>query len=165
MIQTRQRPPTIVDGPIAPRIGPLQQVWHFVLHYLEMCAPMCVGFMVGDLLYLAVAGAFGYSEPFGELPALSVVIVTFAMTVPMVLWMRLRGMHGRAVVEMAVVMPILAAVLLALGWLGRVAMSNLVLAEHALMMPAMLIPMLLRRDVYTGAYSRIRPRSRKPTAA
>jgi len=142
-----------------------RRIWHFVLHYVEMCAPMCVGFMVGDLVYLGVAGAFGYSEPFSELPVLSVVVVTFAMTAPMVLWMRFRGMHGRAVVEMAAVMPILAAVLLALGWLGRVSMSDLVLAEHALMMPAMLIPMLLRLDVYTGAYSRIRPRSRKPTAA
>jgi hypothetical protein len=165
MLQTGQTPPAVADAALAPPIGPFQRVWRFVLHYVEMCAPMCVGFMVGDLVYFGIAGAFGYSEPFSELPVLSVAVVTSAMTVPMVLWMRFRGMRGRAVVEMAAVMPVLAAVLLALGWSGRVAMSDLVLTEHALMMPAMLIPMLLRLDVYTGAYSRIRPRSRNPTAA
>ena len=40
----------------------------FTLHFFEMCAPMCVGFAIGDLIYFWVAGKFGYSEPFSELP-------------------------------------------------------------------------------------------------
>ena len=47
-------------------------------------------------------------------------------------------------------MPILAGLLLILGWLGVLAMGDLALIEHGLMMPVMLIPMLLRLDVYTG---------------
>ena len=165
MLQSEDRRQVELESRAAPRIGSTQQVWQFVRHYVEMCAPMCIGFMVGDAVYFAIAGAFGYSEPFSELPTLSVVVVTCAMTLPMVAWMRFRGMDGRAMLEMAAVMPILAAVLLALGWVGKLAMGDLVLTEHALMMPAMLIPMLLRLDVYTGAYSRMRPRARKPTAA
>jgi hypothetical protein len=127
-----------------------RQVGHFVRHYVEMCVPMCIGFAVGDLVYFAIAERFGYSQPFSDLPVLSVMVVTLTMTAPMVAWMRFRGMRGRPVVEMAAVMPVLAGLLLLLGWLEVLPMSDLALIEHGLMMLAMLIPMLLRLDVYTG---------------
>ena len=47
-------------------------------------------------------------------------------------------------------MPVIAIVLLALGWLGALPMESLALLEHGLMMPAMLVPMLARRALYTG---------------
>ena len=47
-------------------------------------------------------------------------------------------------------MPALALGLLVLGWVGFVAMADIALLEHGLMMPVMLIPILLRLDVYTG---------------
>jgi hypothetical protein len=127
-----------------------RQAGLFLRHYLEMCAPMCVGFAVGDLVYFWVAGRFGYSHPFRELPELSVLVVTFTMTAPMVAWMLLRGMSRRAIAEMSAVMPLLALVLLALAWLAIVPKPDLALTEHGLMMPAMLVPMLLRLDLYTG---------------
>ena len=71
----------------------------FTLHFFEMCAPMCVGFAIGDLIYIWAAGEFGYSEPFTELPELSVVVVTFTMTAPMVAWMVYRGMPRRPVAK------------------------------------------------------------------
>jgi hypothetical protein len=126
------------------------RIGHFLLHYLEMCAPMCIGFAVGDLVYFWAAGRFGYSEPFSELPGLSVLIVTVTMTVPMTAWMLFRGMPRRATAEMSAVMPVLATVLLALGWLAIVRKSDLALLEHGLMMPAMLVPMFFRLDLYTG---------------
>jgi len=127
-----------------------RQTAHFLRHYLEMCAPMCVGFAVGDLVYFWAAGRFGYSEPLSELPELSVLVVTFTMTAPMVAWMLFRGMPRRETSEMAAVMPILAIGLLALGWLALVRKSDLALLEHGLMMPAMLVPMFFRLDFYTG---------------
>jgi hypothetical protein len=93
---------------------------HFLRHYLEMCTPMCIGFAVGDLVCFWAAGRFGYSEPFRELPELSVLVVTFTMTAPMVAWMLFRGMPRRETTEMAAVMPILAIGLLVLGWLAIV---------------------------------------------
>lgn len=51
---------------------------------------------------------------------------------------------------MAAVMPVLAIALLALGWLAIVSKGDLALLEHGLMMPAMLIPMFLRLDLYAG---------------
>ena len=49
---------------------------YFVLHYFEMCIPMCVGFAVGDLLYFWAAGQLGHSEPFSDLPEVSVLVIT-----------------------------------------------------------------------------------------
>jgi hypothetical protein len=144
----------IVDGTVVRRISVPRQVAHFLRHYFEMCAPMCVGFAVGDVVYFGVAGAFGYSDPFRDLAVLSVLVVTFTMTVPMVAWMRFRGMGGRPLAEMAAVMPILAVVLLGLGWAGALRMGDLALAEHGLMMPAMLVPMVIRLGVYTGRAGR-----------
>src|SRR5919197_347294 len=90
---------------------------HFVLHFFEMCMPMCIGWAVGDLAYFAVADALGSSDPFRDWPELSLAIVTFNMTAPMTAWMRFRGMARRPTAEMAA---------------------------------AMVVPMLLRLDLYTG---------------
>jgi hypothetical protein len=122
----------------------------FVLHFFEMCVPMCIGFAVGDLVYFGAASLVGYSEPFHELPELSLAIVTFNMTAPMVAWMRFRGMPGRETAEMGAAMVILAILLLGAGWAGIAAMSTLPWLAHGLMMPAMLPPMLLRFGLYSG---------------
>jgi hypothetical protein len=135
-------------GGAAPGAG--RQIGHFALHFGEMCLPMCIGFAIGDLVYFWLAGMAGYGEPFTELPVVSVLVVTLTMTAPMTAWMLYRGMPGRPVAEMSAAMPILAVVLLGLGWLGILPLGNLALLEHGLMMPVMLVPMLVRLDLYTG---------------
>jgi hypothetical protein len=145
--------------PSAPATS-LKRIGQFALHYVEMCAAMCIGFAVGDALYFWLASLAGYSKPFSQLPVLSVVLVAVFMTAPMTAWMLYRGMPRRAIVEMSAAMPILAVALLPLGWIGALPMSTLALAEHALMMPVMLIPMLLDLDLYTGRQSRTAPRDR-----
>jgi hypothetical protein len=132
------------------RLSGPRQTGHFLRHYFEMCAPMCIGFAVGDLVYFWAAARLGYSEPFTELPEVSVLVVTLTMTAPMAAWMLFCGMPRRPTVEMSAVMPVLAIALLTLGWLTIVSSSDLALLEHGLMMPAMLVPMFLRLDLYTG---------------
>jgi hypothetical protein len=140
--------PRTGGGGATPGAG--RQVGRFALHFGEMCVPMCIGFAIGDLVYFWLAGVAGYGEPFTELPVLSVLVVTLTMTAPMTAWMLHRGMPRRAVAEMSAAMPILAVVLLGLGWLGILALGDLALLEHGLMMPVMLVPMLVRLDLYTG---------------
>jgi hypothetical protein len=130
-----------------------RQTAHFVWHFFEMCAPMCIGFAVGDLVYFWAAEQQGFSEPFRQLPELSVLVVTLTMTAPMTAWMLFRGMPRRATAEMSAVMPVLAIVLLALGWLSIVPKGDLALLEHGLMMPAMLVPMFFRLDLYTAGHT------------
>jgi hypothetical protein len=137
-----------METALAPNLSLRGQVGRFVLHYFEMCIPMCIGFAVGDLVYFWAAGLFGYSDPFAELPTLSVLVVMFTMTAPMTAWMLHRRMPRRAVWEMSATMPILAFILLTLGRLGVVPMGDVALLEHGLMMPAMLVPMLLRPGLY-----------------
>lgn len=86
---------------------------------------MCIGFAVGDLIYFWAAGLLGYSEPFGQLPELSVLVVTLNMTAPMTAWMLFRRMPRRPTAEMSAAMPILAIALLAFGWLAVMPKGNL----------------------------------------
>ena len=133
-----------------PAISRRSQAGHFARHFVEMCIPMCIGFAIGDAIYFGIASLLGYSEPFQELPVLSLAIVTCNMTAPMAAWMQFRSMPRRATTEMSAAMVVLAVALLCLAWLGLVSMSALPLLAHGLMMPAMLIPMLFRLDLYTG---------------
>ena len=94
-----------METALAPNVSLRGQAGRFVLHYFEMCIPMCIGFAVGDLIYFSIAGLLGYSEPFTELPVASVLVVTFAMTAPMTAWMLYRGMPRRAIWEMSATMP------------------------------------------------------------
>jgi hypothetical protein len=128
----------------------LGRLGHFALHFFEMCMPMCIGWAVGDVVYFAVADPLGSSDPFRDWPELSLAIVTFNMTAPMVAWMRFRGMAWRPTAEMAAGMAVLALLILAAGGLGIAAMTTLPWLAHGLMMPAMLVPMLLRLELYTG---------------
>jgi hypothetical protein len=156
---------TIRDEAVSADAAPVslpRRAGHFVQHFFEMCVPMCIGFALGDLLYFWLAGLAGYSEPFSELPVLSTTLVTVFMTAPMAAWMRYRRMPRGAIIEMSATMPVVAAVLLALGWIGALPMDSLALLEHGLMMPAMLVPMLARRDLYTGA-SQMQARHSAPT--
>ena len=146
----------MLDAAPATNPGRSREIWHFVVHYLEMCLPMCVGFALGDVLYFWIAGRFGYEHPFRQLPELSVLVVTFTMTAPMTVWMLLRGMPRRPIAEMSAAMPILALALLVLGWLAVLPKGDLALSEHGLMMPVMLVPMLFRIDLYTGRAHTVR---------
>jgi hypothetical protein len=132
------------------RQGRIAGFGHFVLHFFEMCMPMCIGWAVGDVLYFALADQLGSSDPFTSWPVLSLMVVTVNMTAPMVAWMRFRGMAWRPTVEMAAAMVILALLILLAGWTGIVAMDTIPWLAHGLMMPAMLVPMLLRLELYTG---------------
>jgi hypothetical protein len=137
----------VVERP-SPGMG--TQTLTFFRHFLEMCMAMCVGFVIGDIAYFWVTGLFGYSSPFSQLPELSVLVVAFAMTAPMAAWMLFRGMARRPTAEMSAAMVIWAFLVLGVGWAGFLPMSSLAVVEHGLMMPAMLVPMFLRLDLYTG---------------
>ena len=117
--------------------------WRFVRHYLEMVAAMMAGM-----------AALAASRPVVDLPdgtAVELVEMALWMTVPMVAWMRFRGHAWRVCNEMAAAMLLPAAAALVLLATGVVDDSHvLVMLEHSVMFPAMLVAMVLRRDEYTG---------------
>lgn len=129
--------------------GAVVRTFHFILHFLEMCAAMCLGMMVLGIPFRWVAGALGYSDPISQIPEWSSLVIAFNMTLPMAAWMLYRGMDWRPTLEMSAAMIIEPVLLIGAVWLGILDRSQLVAMAHVLMMPAMIIPMLFRLDVYT----------------
>jgi hypothetical protein len=130
---------------------PSQSTRHFIRHYIEMVVAMFAGMAVLGLPAGWALGAVGssWSQLTDSAPALMLLLMATTMTVPMVAWMRYRG-HGRAASsEMAASMLIpTAGVIALLGLVDDVGM--LLMVEHVVMLPAMLVAMLLRRDEYLG---------------
>jgi hypothetical protein len=125
---------------------------HFVRHYAEMVGAMFLG--MGVLFVPAVAGlaaaGVSRSELESDLPALLLVLMALSMTAPMVAWMRYRGHGWPASAEMSAAMIVPTVGLIALLWTGLVEdIGTLFAIEHVVMLPAMLLVMLLRRDEYT----------------
>ena len=132
------------------------KVWHFVQHFLEMCLAMCIGLAVLDTAYVWFTAQLGFPDPYLRFPELSVAVVAFNMTAPMVAWMRFRGMDWGLIGEMSWAMVAEAILIIGAYWLGILrndpvgSSTTLYLWQHGLMMPVMLVPMFLRLDHYTG---------------
>jgi len=136
-----------------PRMTTTHPTRHFIRHYLEMVAVMFLGMGVLSLPALAALGAIGMSssELRSDAPALLLFGMGLTMTVPMVAWMRYRGHGWQASNEMAAAMLIPTAGVIGLLWTGLLEdIGMLLMIEHVVMLPAMLLVMLLRRDEYSG---------------
>jgi hypothetical protein len=139
----RSRPEGLQPLPVAAR--------RFALHYLEMVAAMAFGMFV-------LGSVFHGLLPLPHGTAVMLVEMAIAMTVPMVAWMLIRGHGWRLCTEMAAAMLVPAAAMLGLLWAGLVTDGGtLMLLEHAVMLPAMLAAMLLRREEYGGHRHHYRP--------
>jgi hypothetical protein len=135
---------TILDRPAS----------HFARHYVEMLVAMFLGMAVLGTPALLALGAAGVSsaELQSDAPAMLLLGMGITMTVPMVAWMRYRGHGWGASNEMAASMLIPTAGVIGLLGVGLVDdVGTLLMAEHVVMLPSMLVVMLLRRDEYSHA--------------
>ena len=120
---------------------------HFFRHALEMFVAMTVGLVLLAPVWVAALERIGLSDSLTR-PALDSLIAATDMAIAMTIWMLYRG-HGRArVAEMAVAMFVPYLVLLVPYWLGLLPGEDVVMGGHTLMIPAMAIAMLARRDEY-----------------
>jgi flagellar biosynthetic protein FliP len=81
-------------------------------------------------------------------------LMTLNMTVAMALWMRHRAHGWAAIGEMSAAMYVPLAVLIGPFWAGVLTGDALVGAMHVLMLPAMVIVMLHRREEYAHDHRR-----------
>jgi hypothetical protein len=128
---------------------------HFIRHYLEMLAAMFLGMAVLGIPVLMALGAAGVSsaELRADAPALLLLGMGVTMTVPMVAWMRFRGHGSRASKEMAASILVPTAGVIALLGAGLASdIGTLLMAEHVVMLPSMLVAMLLRREEYSHGH-------------
>jgi hypothetical protein len=120
---------------------------HFVRHFFEMVAAMVAGMAVLGGLVSLLCAATGHQGLLDHAGASAPIMAT-NMTVGMTVWMRHRG-HGWApIAEMAAAMYAPLLVLLIPFWIGVLPGGLLLGAVHVLMLPAMWIAMLHRRDEY-----------------
>src|SRR3954452_3094851 len=124
---------------------------HFVRHYLEMVVAMVLGMVVLGVPAEWALGALGTStdELQASAPAVALLGMATMMTVPMVAWMRHRGHGWRASSEMSASMYLPTVAAIALLTADAVDFGGAMMLEHAVMLPAMLVAMLLRLDEYT----------------
>jgi hypothetical protein len=114
----------------------------FALHYLEMVVVMVVGMEVLGLLVELFVDVTGTGPMLVEMGA--------TMTVSMVAWMRVRGHAWLPCLEMGASMVLPTLGTLALLGLGVVEGAGALMGIlHAVMLPAMLAAMLLRRAEYS----------------
>jgi hypothetical protein len=124
---------------------------HFIRHYAEMVVAMFLGMAILGLPAGWALNALGTSmhELHTDAPALMLLAMATMMAVPMVGWMRYRGHGRRPNTEMAASMFIPTLAVMALLPTGIGAMT-LMGVQHALMLPAMLVAMLLRPAEYSS---------------
>ena len=126
---------------------------YFIWHLLEMCLAMCIGGVPLIVLFFIGAAKIGYPDLIEQSPELSVLVIGFILSLPMLAWMRFRGHEWRPTLEMASTTIVLGSLLVGLVWLGVLAKSSLLEWMRTLACPAMLIPMFFRLDIYTAHHA------------
>lgn len=130
----------------------------FLRHLLEMTVAMMLGMFAYGALVGTLSAASGSSFEtirVGQ-PELFVLGMALSMTVPMVVWMRHRGHDWRNSAEMSAAMFVPGLALIVCYWLNGISASSVCPLACAAMIPAMIIAMLYRVDVYTAGHLGVR---------
>lgn len=130
---------TTHDDRPARRLSPL------VRHFLEMVLAMLAGMLLLGQARGALAGALGLGPPS---PGVDALLMATDMSVGMAVWMWYRGHSGPAIGEMAAAMYAPVLLLVVPYSAGLLDAEALMVGGHLLMLPAMVVAMLRRRDEY-----------------
>ena len=129
----------------------LRKVGHFLWHFVQMCLVMCAGGAILTFAFFGGAALLGYPDLFAQAPYLATLVLAINLSVAMVAWMRFRHHEWQPTLEMAGTSMALGIVLIALGSLGLVPVSDVFEWMTRLACPVMLVPMLFRVKLYTGS--------------
>jgi flagellar biosynthetic protein FliP len=121
---------------------------NLVRHFFEMVLAMFVGMAVLGMLVKLVCVALGQPSFFLDHAGLRAPLMAMNMTIGMALWMRHRGHRWVPIGEMSAAMFVPVAVLIGPFWAGVLSGDGLLAYMHVLMLPAMVVAMLHRRDEY-----------------
>ena len=135
----------------------------FLRHLVEMIVVMMLGMCVLGAAFGAlheVAFGSGVAAAWRDHVGLAAFAMAFNMTVPMVLWMRYRGHRRECGGEMAIAMNLPVLPLLVLYEVGAIPARGVLAGQMMLMIPAMLVAMLYRKDEYSAPHGS--HRHRKP---
>jgi hypothetical protein len=114
---------------------------------------MCLGGISLNVLFFVGAAQLGYANLPERYPEYSILMIGLLLAIPMAAWMRFRGHDWRSNLEMSSTSIILAILLIGTYWLGVIPKSGMLEWIKGLACPVMLIPMLMRLDLYTGHHA------------
>ncbi|MCK6211409.1 hypothetical protein KZX45_12730 [Georgenia sp. EYE_87] len=144
-------PRTPLSGATRPGVRTARRSWratvtdrHSVLHLLQMVIAMVAGMVVLMPVAMLLDDGAGV-----EVRAL---LMATTMTVGMTAWMAFRRHSWAAIAEMGLAMYLSFAVLFPVHWLGVLPEAALITLGHVLMLPAMAVAMLRRREEYLGGH-------------
>ena len=127
-------------------------------HFAEMVAAMAVGMVVLGIIVRLVLGLIGYADVLDR-TEVRVLVMAVNMAVGMSVWMRYRRHGWMSILEMDAAMALAFVVVLVPFWLGVLPGQAVMMVGHVLMLPAMALSMLRRRDEYSSAARPAHPRS------
>ena len=139
---------------------------HFFRHFGEMFVAMMAGMFGLAAVDGLILSAAGTSIPHVRNAAPEVVGIVMAlnMTVGMTLWMRHRRHSWAMCAEMAAAMIVPAILAIVLYWCAVIHGHSIAAVQMAVMVPAMIAVMLLRRTAYSRSPSRNVRRRQSSTA-
>jgi hypothetical protein len=95
----------------------------------------------------------------------STLLMATWMSLGMAIWMRVRGCGWPAILEMSLAMFVPFVMMYPFYWAGLVGGMAIMIVGHVLMVPAMVVAMLFRRDEYTRGHRAHRHEPELETAA
>lgn len=131
----------------------LRPAGRFAMHLVEMCMVMCAGAVALSVAVFGGATLLGYDDLPRTAPELSVLIVAVNLSVPMLAWMRFRGMAWQPTLEMSGSTMVVGLLLIAGYWLDVLARNSLIELQTSLACPVMVVVMLLRYRLYSTSHS------------
>ena len=134
-----------------------RKMWCFLRHLAEMIVVMLLGMCVLGAAWGAIHEiVFGsaFADAWRDYVGLAAFAMAFNMTVPMVLWMRYRGHSWERGGEMAIAMNLPLLPLLLLYAADLIPAQAVLGLQMMLMIPAMVLAMLYRRDEYSAPHQR-----------
>jgi hypothetical protein len=142
-----------MDAVATARLSLGRQSWNFARHFLEMCISMCAGGAILSLIVFGIPALIGTPNLREQFPELGLILIAILLTLPMVAWMRFRGMEWRPIIEMSAVPIGLAILLIGLAQFKVAPDSTLQITFGSLCgisCVGMFVVMLFRLDLYTG---------------
>jgi len=127
--------------------GPKVSWGRFARHYVEMVVAMVVGMLVLGPLAALLFGALGLAGVV-EHPVVAALVMATTMTIGMSAWMAFRRHAWGAIAEMAAAMYVSFAVFFVPFCAGWISGDTVLAAGHVVMLVAMLLVMLRRREEY-----------------
>ena len=140
-------------------LGQARGTGRFIRHFIEMIVVMMLGMCVlgvGWGAFHEVVFGSAFADAWRDYVGLAAFAMAFNMTVPMVLWMRYRGHSWERGGEMAIAMNLPLLPLLLLYSLDLIPAQAVLGLQMMLMIPAMVLAMLYRRDEYSAAHQTAR---------